>query len=190
MLFTDDIILIDETRGSVSEKLELWRQTLESKSFKLSMTTTEYLECKFSDETRGENIDVMLDSQVIPKRESFRYLGLVIQGNGEIDEDVTHHIRAGWMKWRLAFGVLCDKNVSPKLKGQFYKAVVRLTTLYWAECWPVKNSHIEKMNVEEIRMLQWMCRNTRLDKIRNAEIWKKMGMAPMEDKRGLDASGM
>nr|XP_009797521.1 PREDICTED: uncharacterized protein LOC104243936 [Nicotiana sylvestris] len=49
MLFADDIVLIDEMRGGVNERLEEWRQTLESKDFKLSRTKTEYLECKFSD---------------------------------------------------------------------------------------------------------------------------------------------
>lgn len=32
------------------------------------------------------------------KRDSFKYLGSMIQGNGEIDEDVSNRIRAGWMK--------------------------------------------------------------------------------------------
>ena len=32
----------------------------------------------------------------------------IISKNGEIDEDVEHRIKAGWLKWRLAFGVLCD----------------------------------------------------------------------------------
>ena len=49
MLFTDDVVLIDETRGRVNDKLEIWRQTLESKGFWLSRTKMEYLECKFSD---------------------------------------------------------------------------------------------------------------------------------------------
>ncbi|PHU11568.1 hypothetical protein BC332_18498 [Capsicum chinense] len=39
------------------------------------------------------------------------------KGNGEIDENVSHHIRAGWMKWRLASGILCDKKVPPSLKA-------------------------------------------------------------------------
>ena len=30
MLFVDDIVLIDETRGIVNNRLEVWRQTLES----------------------------------------------------------------------------------------------------------------------------------------------------------------
>ncbi|XP_070034800.1 uncharacterized protein [Nicotiana tomentosiformis] len=98
MLFADDIVLIDETRGSVNERMEVWRQALESKGFKLSRTKTEYLECKFSDVTREEDVEVRLDSQVIPKSESFKYLGSIIQGDGEIDEDVMHSIGVGWMK--------------------------------------------------------------------------------------------
>jgi hypothetical protein len=31
MLFADDVVLVDESREGVSRKLELWRQTLESK---------------------------------------------------------------------------------------------------------------------------------------------------------------
>jgi Reverse transcriptase (RNA-dependent DNA polymerase) len=36
MLFADDMVLIDENRIIVDQKLELWRQTLESKGFRLS----------------------------------------------------------------------------------------------------------------------------------------------------------
>ncbi|KAF3634596.1 putative bifunctional epoxide hydrolase 2-like [Capsicum annuum] len=32
------------------------------------------------------------------------------EGDGEIDEYVSNRIGAGWMKWRLASGVLCDKK--------------------------------------------------------------------------------
>ncbi|KAF3647847.1 Casein kinase II subunit alpha, chloroplastic [Capsicum annuum] len=118
------------------------------------------------------------------KRDSFKYLGSMIQGNGEIDEDVTHHIGAGWMKWRLASGVLCNKKVLPKLKGKFYRVAVRPVTLYGAECWPVKNSHIQKLKVGEMRMLCWMCGLTRGDKIRNETIREKVGVASVEDKLG------
>ena len=38
MLFADDIVLVDEMRAGVNAKLELWRQTLESRGFKLSRT--------------------------------------------------------------------------------------------------------------------------------------------------------
>ncbi|PHU28343.1 hypothetical protein BC332_00436 [Capsicum chinense] len=131
-LVLDDVVLIDETRGGggvLNDKLEVWRETLESKRV-----------------------------QVVCKRGSFKYLRSVIQGNEEIDEDVSHRIGAGWMKWRLASGVLCDKNVSPKLKGKFYRVVA------------------------EIQMLCWMCGLTRSDRVRNETIREKVRVASVEDK--------
>ena len=38
MFFADDIVLVDESRTGVNQKLELWRETLESKGFRLSVT--------------------------------------------------------------------------------------------------------------------------------------------------------
>ena len=48
MLFADYIVLVDEMRAGVNVKLELWRQILESRGFRLSRVKTEYMECKFS----------------------------------------------------------------------------------------------------------------------------------------------
>jgi hypothetical protein len=41
----------------------------------------------------------------------------MLQKDGDIDEDVNHRIKAGWMKWRQASGILCDKRVPQKLKA-------------------------------------------------------------------------
>ncbi|XP_060182471.1 uncharacterized protein LOC132612165 [Lycium barbarum] len=172
----------EKTRSGVNAKLECWRHTLESKGFKLSRTKTEYLECKFSEAPQEADLEVRLGTQAIQKKSSFKYLGSIVQGSGEIDDDVTHRIGAGWMKWRLASGVLCDKKVPPKLKGKFYKVVVRPTMLYGAEYWQVKISHVQKMKVAEMRMLRWMCGHTRSDRIRNEDIRDKVGVASMEDK--------
>nr|XP_016492297.1 PREDICTED: uncharacterized protein LOC107811812 [Nicotiana tabacum] len=68
LLFANYTVLIVEMRGGVNERLE------------------------------EMDVDVRLDTQVIPKRESSKYLGSIIQMNEEIDEDVTHRINAGWTK--------------------------------------------------------------------------------------------
>ncbi|KAF3669670.1 hypothetical protein FXO38_07472 [Capsicum annuum] len=83
---------------------------------------------------------------------------------------VTHRIGAGRLKWRLASGILCDKNERSKLKGKFYRVAVRPIILYGAECWSVKNFHIRKLKVAEMRMLRWMCSLTRRDGVRNEVI--------------------
>jgi hypothetical protein len=54
------------------------------------------MKCDFSATTHEE--DVKLNGQVVPKKDIFRYLGSMLQKNGDIDEDVSHRIIAGWLK--------------------------------------------------------------------------------------------
>jgi hypothetical protein len=44
-------------------------------------------------------------------KNNFRYLRLMLQRDGHINEDVSHIIEAEWMKWRQASSVLYDKSV-------------------------------------------------------------------------------
>ena len=54
--------------------------------------------------------------------------------------------------------------------------------LYGAECWPVQKQHEHKIGVAEMRMLRWMCGHTRMDKIKNDDIRRKVGIAPVAEK--------
>ena len=110
MLFADDVVLVDESQAGVNRKLELWWQTLESKCFRLNRTKTEYMRCDFGGVVQQEG-DVSLEDQVVPKKDTFRYLGSMLQKDGDIDADVSHRIKAGWIKWRQASSILCDKRV-------------------------------------------------------------------------------
>jgi Reverse transcriptase (RNA-dependent DNA polymerase) len=71
MLFADDVVLIDESRIGVDQKLEFLRQTLESKGFRLNRTKTEYMMCQFSGDNSDDG-DVSLDGQVVPINDTFR----------------------------------------------------------------------------------------------------------------------
>jgi hypothetical protein len=181
MLFVDDVVLVDESRTGVDQKLELWRRTLEAKGFRLSRYKTEYMKCDFSATTQ-EVGDVRLDGQVVPKKDTFHYLRSMLQKDGDIDEDLSHRIKVGWLKWRQASGVLCDPWVPLKLKGKFYRTVIRPAMLYGAEYWPTKRRHIQQLSVAEMRMLRWICGNTRRDRVRNNDIREKLGVAPVEEK--------
>jgi hypothetical protein len=141
MLFADDVVLVDESRTGVDQKLELWRRILEAKCFRLSRSKTEYMKYDFSATTQEEG-NVRLDGQVIPKKDIFRYLGSMLQKNGDIDDDVSHRIKVSWLKWRQVSTVLCDPRVSLKLKGKFYRTAIRSAMLYGAEYWPTKRRHV------------------------------------------------
>jgi hypothetical protein len=106
----------------------------------------------------------------------------MLQSDGEIDEDVSHRIRAGWVKWRQAFDILCDKKVPNKLKDKFYRTTIRPTMMYGAGCWATKEKYIKKLSVAEMRMLCWICGHIRKDRIKNYNIRDKLGVASIQEK--------
>jgi hypothetical protein len=126
---------------------------LEAKSFRLSRSKTDYMKCDFSATTQDKG-DVRLVGQVVPKKYTFRYLGSMLQKDGDIDEDLSHKIKVGWLKWRQASDVLCDSRMPLKLKDKFYRIAIRSAMLYEAECWPTKRRHVQQLSVAEMRMLQ------------------------------------
>ena len=95
---------------------------------------------------------------------------------------MKHRIKCGWTKWREASGILCDKRIPIRLKGKFYKAMVRLAMMYGTECWAVGRKIEQRMSVAEMRMLRWMSGFTREDKIRNEYIRSSIWVASIVDK--------
>jgi hypothetical protein len=144
----------------------------------LSRSKTEYMKCDFSATTQEEG-DVKLNGQVVPKIDTFHYLGSMLQKNGDIDEDISHKIKVGWLKWRQASDVLCDPRVPLKLKGKFYRTAIRPAMLYGAKCWPTKRRHVQ-LSVTEIRMLRWICGHKRRDRIQNDDIRERLEVTPVE----------
>ena len=51
-----------------------------------------------------------------------------------------------------------------KLTGKVYKTVVRSTWLYGAETWATTTRQEARLEVNEMRMLRWVCGVTRRDK--------------------------
>ena len=66
--------------------------------------------CNSSKHIERVEIIVRIEDHDIPQSDSFCYIGFIISNDGEIDEDVEHRIKAGWLKWRLTSRVLCNRQ--------------------------------------------------------------------------------
>jgi len=75
-------------------------------------------------------------------------------------------------------------------EGKFYRTAIRSALLYGTKCWAIKKYHAQKMSIAEMRMLRWMCGNTRRDKVRNEDIRTKIGVASIEEKRETAYDGL
>lgn len=61
-----------------------------------------FLKCTFSYKMSINEKSVRMDNIEISKYRNLRYLGLNIQNNGGLVEEITYRIRARWVKWRRA----------------------------------------------------------------------------------------
>ncbi|GJS17053.1 ataxia telangiectasia mutated family protein [Tanacetum coccineum] len=183
MIFADDIVLIAESAKGLNSRLEKWRKALEDKGLRISRDKTEYLKCDFGRyEVVHQEVETRIGDRILQPKESFRYLGLVFHRSGRVDDDVAHRIRAGWVKWRAASGVLCDRRIPLKLKGKFYRVAIRPTMLYGSECWPITKAQENRVEVAELRMLRWTCGKSTVDMIPNGVFRAELEVDSIIDK--------
>ncbi|GBP67201.1 hypothetical protein EVAR_47760_1 [Eumeta japonica] len=78
----------------------------------------------------------------LPLVAQFKYLGSIINNDGEIEKDVTHRITTGSMKLRQLTDVMCDRKMPVKIKGH-----LRLDLLFCMESnaeQPTKINHTQQ----------------------------------------------
>ena len=96
--------------------------------------------------------------------------------DGRVEAEINRRIQARWNNWRKMSGVLCDKNIPPKVKGMIHQTVVQPAMLYGLETVPQTKKTTQKLEVAEMKMCRWACGVTRRDRIRNDEIRERMGV--------------
>ena len=78
--------------------------------------------------------------------------------------------------------MLCDRRMPTRLKEGFYRTTIRPTITYGVECWPIKKQYMHKIDIVEIRILNWMCGKTRNARIRNEYFLEHLRIAAIRDK--------
>ena len=92
ILFADGIVICEETKEEVEQKLESWRYALERREMKVNKSKTEYL-C-----INGGNDDktVKIEDTKVPRVKEFKYLGLTVQESGGCEREVKKRVQEGW----------------------------------------------------------------------------------------------
>ena len=179
MLFADDIVICEDTQTGKKwrGRLECWRYASERRGMKVSRSKTEYL-C-----INGESYDetVKMEDTKVPRVKEFKYLGLMVQENGSCKREVKKREQAGWNGWRKVSGVIYDRRLPSRVKGNVYSSVVRQAMVYGLETVAVTKKQVEDMEVAEMKMLMFAMGVTRKEKIRNEYITgtikvKRLGM--------------
>ena len=102
-----------------------------------------YLRCNGAWNLDG-NSDINLLGDNLEWLNTFKYLGATLTENGDLDAVMTHRIQSGWKHWERVLGILCDRRISLRVRGNVYKTDVRPALMYGAEIWAVKKAQWRK----------------------------------------------
>ena len=111
----------------------------------------------------GKDQTIYIQEQEVKTVKTFKYLGSMFNANGGAEKDVNNRVKIAWSKWRETTGVMCEDKV--------YKTAIKPAMVYCAECWAVRKKEERKLHTTEMRMLRWARGKTRLDHVRNVDIW-------------------
>ncbi|EYC40844.1 hypothetical protein Y032_0594g424 [Ancylostoma ceylanicum] len=177
LLYADDVMLAANTKAELEQQVQTWQDRLADFGLRLNVRKTEYLTTD-----KNEQDTVRVSGEELPRTNAFKYLGSFIRNDASLMTELNARINAGWMKFRATSGIICDRKISDKLKSKIYRTVIRPAALYSSECWPATKEIERRLGVMEARMLRWASGITRLDHIRNEDIRKRYGLAPIQEK--------
>ena len=86
----------------------------------------------------------------------------------------------------MSFGRLRERlwnnhNVSIRVKGKIYRAIILSTLLYGTETWTVYRRHVKKLHGFMMRHLRSIMKIRWQDKVTNIKVLKRAGLPSMED---------
>src|SRR5579863_7896063 len=125
---------------------------------------------------------VLLNGIVLKQASQFKYLGGLIEGTGEIYEEIKARVKAAAGSWSKVSGVIYDKRMPIFLKAKIYKTVIRPSLLYGAETWATKVDHIRKLDRMEMRCLRAVTSHSLLEHRTNEVIRREASVRHIKDK--------
>ena len=82
-------VLVAESKVAVNEKLEQWSIALETQGLRIPRSKTYYLWCNFNGKSWLRGVETNIWGQRVPQKDSFKYLGSMIQKGCDVTDDNT-----------------------------------------------------------------------------------------------------
>ena len=175
LLLADDSALVAHSAEEMQKIVDAFSNASKKFRLKINIKKTDVLYQPNSTRTREE--DIMVDGNKLNS-----VLEFTISSNGCIDNEIQRRMaKASASFGRLRQRLWNNHNVSMRVKGKIYRAIVLSTLLYGAEVWTVYRRHVKKLHAFMVRHLRSIMRITWMDKVTNKEILERTGLPSMDD---------
>ena len=153
LFFADNSALIAHSAEKIQRIVDAFANASSKIGLKINIKNTEVMFEPNSTTTIEDNINV--DETTLNPMKEFTYLGRIIASDGHIEAELQKRIT----KANMSFGCIRERlwnnnNVSLRVKGKIYRAIILSTLLYGAKAWTVYRRHVKKLHAFMMRHLR------------------------------------
>ena len=139
LLFADDNALIAHSAEEIQGIVDAFANASSKFGLKINIKKTEVMFQPNSTMTMEE--DIIVDETTLNPVKEFTYLGSIIASDGHIEAELQRRMSKASMSFgRLRERLWNNHNVSIRVKGKIYRAIILSTLLYGAETWTIIGS--------------------------------------------------
>ena len=174
-LFADDTALVAVTEEKQQRLVEDFGVVCERRKLKVNVGKSKVMRC-----SRGgqrPELSVRLNGEMLEEVESFRYLGGEIYRSAKMSVEVEQRTKEGMATFGAMKSIWRVKEVGMNAKKTLYESIIVPTVLYGGEAWGLKKAERERLDVMEMKCLRSMCGVTRLDRVENVELRRRVGVS-------------
>ena len=118
--------------------------------------------------------DINVDETTLNPVKELMYFGSIIASDGYIEAELQNIMSKASMSFgRLRERLWNNHNVSIRVKGKLYRAIILSTLLYGAETWTVYRRNVKKQHAFMMRHLQSIMKIRWQEKVTNINVIKR-----------------
>ena len=171
LLYADDLEVVADIEADLQEQLVDWKEIFGKHGLNVSKKT----EVLWVGQQK-KDLDIRLDGKKLSQRDSFVYLGGAVCGDGGTETDICRRVQAVAGAWRKLEGVMGDRHISRKLKGNILNSCITPAYLDGLEIMAMTEKQQERLQVCENNWVRRIVGVKRIDKRRMEEMREEVGM--------------
>lgn len=169
LCFADGQIVIAQDEEDLSYMVRKLRDEYTKAELEINLKKTEYL----TTEEEVKNLEIE-DNLEIRGTDKYKYLGCVIAKDTTTDKEIQNRLAQTRTAIRQLHRILWNKDIGKKTKKMIYASIIQSIMTYSEELWIINKKHQGKILATEMEYCRRCCCLTRMDRIPNEEIRRRM----------------
>lgn len=171
LTFADDQVILAQDEEDLGYMIRKLKEEYTKAGLEINFSKTEYLTTEESLE------DLIVDDEVqILGANKFKYLGFTITKTATTEDEIKSRLGQARTCIKQLHPIIWNTHITKNTKHKIYNTMVRSIMTYGAEIWVVNKKIKGNINAVEMEYWRRCCGLTRMDRVSNEEIRRRMGV--------------